>query len=332
MDQLKTKKPARAALGRGLSALISTPRLSAFPTSNQAAEIKLAPETSPQNFSISQSNTDEPQIVARYLDIERIAPNPEQPRRSFKEEELKELADSIRSLGLIQPIIVRDFGLENTYQIIAGERRWKAAKLAGLTQIPAIIDNMAELEVLEVALVENIQRSNLNPVEEALAYKRLSEEFNLTQSEIAEKVGKDRASVANTVRILNLPEQILEMLKEGRISMGHAKAILSVREPSAQISLAKKVQNEELSVRALETLVSRVVVLDTGRKSAASGLVAKNNSALSDSISFPEIVDRLRMSLGTKVTLKHQKSGKGKIEIEYFSEAELERLVESLCK
>jgi ParB family chromosome partitioning protein len=214
------------------------------------------------------------------------------------------------------------------YEVVAGERRWRAAQRAGLAQIPVLIRDLDDLATLEIALVENIQRSNLTPLEEARAYQRLADDFSLSQKEIAERVGKDRASVANYMRLLALPQPVLELLQTGQITMGHAKAILTVKEPNAQIGLANKVVAENLSVRALEAIVSRVVVLDSGKKGKEKEANGSANGSYLRSADFPEVTDRLRTALGTKVLVRHHESGRGRIEIEYFSEQELDRLVD----
>lgn len=265
-----------------------------------------------------------------YIAIDRILNNPKQPRQHFAEQELAELADSIRALGVLQPVVLRpapdsDAGL---YEIVAGERRWRAATRAGLLEVPAIVRHLDERETLEIALVENIQRQNLNPLEEARAYQRFADEFNFSQQQIAERVGKDRVSISNTIRLLKLPEFVQALLRDEKISTGHAKAILTVKEPAAQINLAKKVVGEGLSVRELEAIVSRVVVLDGG-KTRAKGEKTKGANLSSGAVSH--IADKLRNALGTKVIVKHHKSGRGKVIIEYFSDQELDRILDVVC-
>ncbi|MCL4123325.1 UNVERIFIED_CONTAM: hypothetical protein GTU68_005296 [Idotea baltica] len=300
------RKTGKKVLGRGLKALVSSKPVavkSVKKTEDKKTSTK-ASKKSPDNF----------------LDIKLLSNNTEQPRKEFDEKKLQELSDSILKLGILQPIICKKTG-KDSYEIIAGERRWRAAKLAKLKQVPVIIKDLSDREAKEIALVENIQRSDLNPLETALAYQAIIDEFSLTQQELAERVGKERASVANTLRILNLPSEIQELLKSGKITMGHAKAILTVKEPSAQKGLAKKVINEGLSVRQLEQIVSRVVVLKPGKKAKK----AKTSE-------YPELEDLLRKSLGTKVAIQSSKEGKGKIEVEYYSEDELDRLTEIMCR
>ncbi len=331
-------KPKKRALGRGLSALISsasavpvTPPQSsteAFDNSSQPGAVKLSiaatsSENAPAETTVDSSGFTE---RIRYIPISQIQNNPKQPRQEFSEQEIAELSDSIRKLGILQPIMLRPVeGLDGRYEIVAGERRWRASKHANLRQVPAIIREVSDRELLEIAIVENVQRSNLSPLEEARAYQQLIDEFSMTQREVAESVGKDRTSISNFLRLLKLPLEVQNFLKEDKISMGHAKAILTVREPGVQISLANKVIEEGLSVRALEAIVARVVVLDKNPKKK----LRKGGSARDEQ--FPEVTERIRRKLGTKVNINHHTSGRGKIEIEYFSESELDRLIELIC-
>lgn len=311
-------RKTRNVLGRGLSALISTP-VTSIKSNTEVRLVDLGYKV--ENDQTNSGSTKVP--------IELVDGNPSQPRKHFATEEIAELSESIKSLGLLQPVLVRE-AKDGRYQIIAGERRWRAAKLAGLTQLPVIIHQTTDKESLEMALVENIQRQNLNPVEEAQAFKSLMSDFSHTQESLAERVGKDRATIANYLRLLSLPKEVMDLIGDGSLSMGHAKAILTIREPAAQISLARKVIKESLSVRALEAIVARVVVLDVGKRAAhVKNLDIKSERSSSP---FPEIVDRLRATLGTKITIRHQKSGRGRIELEYFSEQELERLVDVICR
>jgi ParB family chromosome partitioning protein len=361
----KNFKSKRPALGRGLSALISTPvptsparvrgfgvvktdaestiPLSAVSAAEQykqggataaeisepvfsgsaAIDITLA---APANDVASKGEAIGAQVT--YLDINKIEPNPNQPRHHFDEAELAELASSISTLGVLGPILVRPLAVSGRFQIIAGERRWRAANRAGLAQIPTIVRDLNDRDTLEIALVENLQRSNLNPVEEAKAYQQLIEQFSLTQQEVADRVGKDRTTVANSVRLLKLAPEVLALCEAGQLSMGHARSLLSIKDATAQLRLAKKAIADNLNVRELESIVARAVVLDAGKvASATTGKLERGNT----SIAFSDTIDRLRNTLGTKVQIRHAQSGKGKIEIEYFSEAELDRLVEKIC-
>ncbi len=250
------------------------------------------------------------------LDIERILPGDYQPRKVFRDESLKELAESIKEKGVIQPIIVTRVG-DGTFKLIAGERRLRAARLAGLKKIPAIIKDIASKDSLEIALIENIQREDLNPIETALAFERLKSEFNLTQEEIAKKVGKDRASVANYLRLLGLPDEIKKMLQEGNLSFGHAKAILSIEDRHAQIEIAKRIVKEQLTVRQAEALVKR-----------NSTMRARSKSSKKDP-NISSLEDKLKRSLGTPVKIYH-KGKRGRIEITYNSLEEFDRIIDML--
>lgn len=319
MDAAKgLKKPAKMGLGRGLSALVST----AAPVSVTPPTIISAPRNEPVNSNDVSFEGGERGVT--FLPLSQIQPNPTQPRTEFSEQEIAELSESIRTLGVLQPILVRSNEQGSGYQIIAGERRYRAATRAGLSQVPVLIKELSDKETLEVAIVENVQRQNLNPVEEAKGYQRLMDEFSLTSQEVAERVGKDRATVSNLTRILKLPTVVQEMVRDGRITVGHAKAILTVKEPVAQISLANKVIAENLSVRALESIVSRDVVLESPRKVSAQ-TVAKRDAEPQ----HPELEERLRNALGTKVSI-HKTSRGGSIELHFFSDAELDRLVDIL--
>jgi ParB family chromosome partitioning protein len=331
------KKPVRSALGRGLSALVST---TATPVPVEttttrdltptAALTPSVPSNADAALSVKQTgNYPQPAQAVDFqakdlnlLPISQMRANPKQPRQDFSDQEIAELADSIKTLGVLQPILVRPLAgaPSSTYQIVAGERRFRAAIRAGLSQVPVVIRELDDREALEIALVENVQRQGLNPIEEALGYQKLIDEFSLTAQEVAERVGKDRATVSNTTRLLKLPQLIQEMLRDGRISVGHAKAILTVREPAAQIGLANKIITESLSVRAIESIVARDVVLESPKKDR---ILAARRSRVAE---YPEIEERLRNVLGTKVTI-HKKRKGGSIEVHFFSDEELDRLV-----
>lgn len=303
------KKAPRPALGRGLSALVST--AAAVPVMSQ--QVVENTTVSPVTPTIDSPNT-------MFVDVARITANPDQPRVDFPEQEINELSESIKTLGVLQPILVRPRA--GAYQVVAGERRFRAAIRAGLVQVPVLIKDLSDRETFEIALVENIQRLNLNPLEEAKGYQKLMDEFNLSAQEVADRVNKDRATVANLVRVLKLPTAVLDLLRDGKISVGHAKAILTVKEPAAQTSLAEKVIAEGLSVRALEGIVSREVVLDAPK-------VVRGGRVVAEVSPHPELEERLRNSLGTKVAIKKSKQG-GVIELHFFSDSELDRLVDIL--
>lgn len=310
------KKNQRMALGRGLSALVSS-----------AAPVAVTPPSAPQLPQVPENTTElstlgattDPNSGVQYVDIARISANPEQPRVDFPEQEINELSESIKALGVLQPILVRPW--QGGYQIVAGERRFRASIRAGLSQVPVLIKALSDRDTFEVALVENVQRLNLNPLEEARGYQRLMDEFNLNAQEVAARVGKDRATVANLVRILRLPAAVQDYLREGIITVGHAKAILTVKEPAAQTSLAQKVIDESLSVRALEAIVSREVILEEPKKPRVGKRIETSQ--------FPEIEERLRNTLGTKVTIRRSKKG-GAVELHFFSDSELDRLIDIL--
>ena len=258
---------------------------------------------------------DNSQIVElRIIDVE---PNRDQPRKDFDKERLDELADSISKHGVIQPIIVTK--KNDIYQIVAGERRWRASKQAGLKKIPAIIRNYDETKIMEVALIENLQREDLNPVEEALGYKSLMENFSLTQDKISERVGKSRSAVANSIRLLNLPEKILKMLEKGKISTGHAKVILSVSNENDQIHIAEIIVERQMSVRETENFIKN--------KTKAKKLGTKVSSEVK--LAIKDMENSFSKYLGTKVKIR-ETNGKGKIEISYFSHEEFERIAEFL--
>lgn len=335
----EVKRGSKMGLGRGLSALISKPVVSitaAKPVNEPDGEVEqvsssnLAKKISTTSESIDTNSND----GIRLISTSSIIPNPSQPRKVFIEQELVELADSIKNLGVLQPLIVRPSRADDhdKYEIVAGERRWRASQKAGISQVPVIIKELSDWESLEIALVENVQRSQLNPIDEAESYQRLMDQYSLTQQDVADRIGKDRASVSNYIRLLKLAPEVVKMIRDSKLSVGHAKVILAVKEPTAQISLAKKTSEEGISVRALEGLVAHALVLDGQRQPAQLGKHFQKGSNVGASLNqYPELVERLRKSLGTKVRLKAHKSGRGRIEIDYFSEAELDRLIAILC-
>lgn len=253
------------------------------------------------------------------VDIDRVFPGEQQPRKVFKDNSLKELAASIKEKGVLQPIIVSRTG-DGTFRLIAGERRWRAANLAGIKKIPAIVKNVASKDSLEIALIENIQREDLNPIETAGAFNRLMKEFNLTQEEMSDKVGKDRATVANYLRLLKLPEEIKTLINDGYLSMGHARAILGIDGRANQTEAARKIIKKGLSVREAEALSKK---LSSPHSSRLTSHAHKDPQIAS-------LEDKLRKSLGTKVRVHHKGKKGGKIEIEYYSLDELDRLLEIL--
>ncbi len=249
------------------------------------------------------------------MKISDIEPNREQPRKNFDKEALQELADSIKQFGIIQPIVVQK---KDYYEIIAGERRWRAAKLAKLKEVPVIIKEYSDREVMEIALIENIQRKDLNPIEEALAYKSLIDEYSLKQEELANRVSKSRTAIANSMRLLKLTDSVQNMLINDEISMGHARALLTLEQEDLQIEAAKTIVSKGLSVRDTEKLV----------KSILNPKQVKLPIPSAEAAIYDAIANKLREKMGTKVSINHKKNGKGKIEIEYYSQEELERLLE----
>lgn len=251
-----------------------------------------------------------------YLNINEVEPNREQPRKNFNEDALQELSESIKQHGIIQPIVVTK--KDDYYQIIAGERRWRAAKLAKLKEVPVIIKDYTPEEVMEIALIENIQREDLNPVEEALAYQNLIEEYKLKQDEVAERVSKSRTAITNSIRLLKLDKRILDMLVDEQISSGHARALLAVSDKEEQYNLAMKIFDERLSVRETEKIV----------KSMSKPKKVKEKEKIENDFIYRDLENQLRDIIGTKVTINPKTNKKGKIEIEYYSQEELEKIVE----
>ena len=251
------------------------------------------------------------------IDINLIKSNEEQPRKSFDDEKILELAESIRSNGIIQPLVLKK--VDNEYIIVAGERRWGAAKSIGLKEVPAIIMNLTEKQILEISLIENIQREDLNSIEEALAYKKLINDFNLTQEELSKRIGKSRVTITNTLRLLNLSEDVQQYIIEGVISEGHGRALLGITDSKVQCELAQNVIDDKLSVRELELLIRKLKTSNTRTKSKP----AANES----NPYYKDITYKLENYFGTKVNITN-KNNKGKIEIEYYSEEDLQRILE----
>ncbi|MBQ1172285.1 MAG: ParB/RepB/Spo0J family partition protein [Lachnospiraceae bacterium] len=288
-------------LGKGLDSLI--------PVGNADGKGKIGINSVP----VSEEKPD------KMVKITMVEPNRDQPRHKFDEEALNELADSIKQYGIISPIIVQD--RKDHYEIIAGERRWRAAKIAGLKEIPVIIKNFTEQEIVEISLIENIQRENLNPIEEALAYKRLLTEFNLKQEEVAQRVSKSRTAVTNSMRLLKLAEEVQQMIIDESLTTGHARALITIEDESQQIEIAKKVVNEKLSVRDIEKLVKD---LNKPKKEK------KESKQLKNDFIYQDIEEKLKQSLGTKVAVSAKEDGSGKIEIDFYSSEELDRILDLL--
>lgn len=252
--------------------------------------------------------------------INEVEPNKNQPRRTFDEDALLELAESIKQHGVIQPLIVKK--RDKYYEIIAGERRWRAAKMAGLKEIPIVIKNLSDQEIMEVALIENIQREDLNPIEEAQAYQRLIKEYNYKQDELAERVSKSRVAVTNSMRLLKLDERVQKMIIDDMISAGHARALLAITDSEKQYTIAMKVFDEKLSVRETEKLI----------KNLDKQVKPKVNTTPENDFIYRDIENKLKESMGTKVIIHNKDNNKGKIEIEYYSQDDFERIVDILKK
>lgn len=266
----------------------------------------------------------EPTIIEvekeKFLKLSLIEPNEGQPRKVFDEEELKELAESIKHFGILQPLLVQKKG--DFYEIIAGERRFRAAKLAGLSEVPVLVREYTRQQSMEIALIENVQRADLNPIEEAKAYQMLIQEFGLKQEEVAERVSKNRATVTNSMRLLKLDERVQELLIQNKLSSGHARALLGLEDPEQQYQTALKIVNSHLSVREVEKLVK--LLLNPRKKKE------QKDEERDLEIFYHDLEEKLKSVMGTKVTINKKDKNKGRIEIEYYSSAELERIIELL--
>lgn len=256
------------------------------------------------------------------VSINKVEPNKEQPRKNFNEDALLELSESIKQMGVIQPIVVQD--RDSFYEIIAGERRWRAAKQAGLKKIPVIVKHYTEQEIVEISLIENIQREDLNPIEEAFAYKRLLEEFNLKQDEVAERVSKSRTAVTNSIRLLKLDERVQQMVIDDLIQTGHARTLLGIDDNEKQYAMAQKVFDEKLSVRETEKLVKKI--------QREKEEIEKPKTDKQLEIIYQDLEEKMKQALGTKVSINAKDENKGKIEIEYYNKDDLERLIDMILK
>lgn len=263
--------------------------------------------------------------AAVMVDINKIERNKEQPRKKFDEEALEELAESIKQHGVLQPLLVQD--RKDHYEIIAGERRWRASKKAGLKQVPVIIKNMTEQEIVEISLIENIQREDLDPIEEAQAYKRLKQEFNLTDDEVADKVSKSRAAVTNSMRLLKLSPKVQQMVIDEMISTGHARALLGIEDPEKQYEIAQNVFDQKLSVREVEKLVKNL------GKESEKKVGPKNSKDLEQyQVHFAKYANKISEKLGVKVDVSLKDKNKGKVEIDFYSNEDFERIFDLLTK
>lgn len=296
----------KGGLGKGLDSLIPGGGSTAAPPKKEPVKVK----------EVIKEVVKEVVKNEMLVKINQIEPNREQPRKEFNEDALIELSDSIKQYGIIQPLIVKE--RDGYYEIVAGERRWRAAKMAGLKEVPVIVKEYTEQEMAEIALIENLQREDLNPIEEAMAYKRLITEFDLKQDEVAEKVSKSRTAVTNAMRLLKLSEKVQQMLIDDMISSGHARALLAIEDEETQISIATKIFDEKLSVRETEKLVKS---LDKPKKE-------NRTEVLEDQAIYEDLEEKIKNIMGTKVVINRKTNSKGKIEIDYYSIDELDRIMD----
>ncbi|MFR3183572.1 MAG: ParB/RepB/Spo0J family partition protein [Ruminococcus sp.] len=302
----------KGGLGKGLDSLI--------PSGNPRGK---------KSVVSAEQNTEKREVVEKIVEkivekpvemkvkIGEVEPNREQPRKKFDEDALLELSESIKQFGILQPLLVQK--KDGYYEIIAGERRWRAAKLAGVKEVPVIVKDFTSQEIVEISLIENIQREDLNPIEEALAYKRLMEEFRLKQDEIAERVSKSRTAVTNSIRLLKLDERVQRMVVDEMISTGHARALLTIEDGDDQYTIAMKIFDEKLSVRETERLVKNLQNPKPKKENVADTQME---------VIYHQLEEKIKSIVGTKVSIHQKNNQKGKIEIEYYSQAELERLIE----
>ena len=279
--------------------------------------VKTVKEEKKVAVDTKKSSQQETSNGERMMKISMIEPNREQPRKKFDEDALQELSESIKQYGILQPLLVSD--KKDYYEIVAGERRWRAAKMAGLKEVPVVVKEFSTQEIVEISLIENIQREDLNPVEEAMAYKRLIDEFHLKQDEIAERVSKSRTAVTNSMRLLKLDSRVQQMMVDEMISAGHARAILAISDPEQQYNAAMKVFDEKLSVRETEKLVKSILT-PTKKKPVVS-------NPTEDAI-YESLEEKMKGITGTRVFIHRKKNNKGKIEIEYYSRDDLDRIID----
>ena len=306
-------------LGRGLDALFPDKKTASEENEvNFTAKVEKKTEPAVKVKNVKErTETPRQKKVPMMVKISMVEPNQNQPRKQFDEDALLELTESVKQYGILQPLLVSE--KKDYYEIIAGERRWRAAKLAGLKEVPVIVKEFSEQELVEISLIENIQREDLNAVEEAMAYKRLMDEFHLKQDEIADRVGKSRTAVTNSMRLLKLSAKVQQMLIDEMITAGHARAILAVSDMEKQESLAMRVFDEKLSVRETEKLVKAVLAPPKEKKS---------HSYSAEDAAYENLEEKMKSIMGTKVLIHRKKNDKGKIEIEYYSRDELERIID----
>ena len=302
----------KSGLGRGLDAF--------FPEKTSQEKPKTVRNSRAKTNTVREKTTEtEPTVKGETLvKISKVEPNREQPRKKFDEDALRELSESIKLYGVLQPLLVSD--KKDYYEIVAGERRWRAAKMAGLKEIPVVIKEFSAQEIVEISLIENIQREDLNPVEEAMAYRRLIDEFKLKQDEIAERVSRSRTAVTNSLRLLKLDARVQQMMVDEMISAGHARALLGISDAEKQYSVAMRIFDEKLSVRETEKLV-KTILNPSKKKETGTG-----NSA-EDAI-YEKLEEKMKNITGTRVFIHRKKNNKGKIEIEYYSRDDLDRIID----
>ena len=302
----------KSGLGRGLDAL--------FPEKVSQEKPKTVRSSKPKtNTATVKTTLDQPAVKGETIvKISKVEPNREQPRKKFDEDALLELSESIKMYGVLQPLLVSD--KKDYYEIVAGERRWRAAKMAGLKEVPVVIKEFSDQEIVEISLIENIQREDLNPVEEAMAYKRLIDEFNLKQDEIAERVSKSRTAVTNSLRLLKLDARVQQMMVDEMISAGHARALLAISDAEKQYSVAMRIFDEKLSVRETEKLVKTILNPSKKRENAVS-------DSAEDAI-YESLEEKMKNITGPRVFIHRKKNNKGKIEIEYYSRDDLDRIID----
>ena len=308
----------RGGLGKGLDTLIPAGKSTKPAEKPQVKKEIVEVEKVVEKIVEVEKVVEKEVPVERMVKINQVEPNRMQPRTNFDEDSLMELADSIRQHGIIQPIVVQNKG--EYFEIIAGERRWRAAKLVGLKEVPVVVKEFSEEQAVEIALIENIQRENLNPIEEALAYKRLLTEFSLKQDEVAERVSKSRTAVTNSMRLLKLNEKVQQMIVDQMISTGHARALLAIEDLDEQYTIAMKIFDEKLSVRETEKLV----------KNLDKKVKEKKTEKLKNEAIYQDLQEKMKAILGTKVEINRKTNTTGKIEIEYYSEDELDRIIDLL--
>lgn len=305
--------PTKKGLGRGLNQLIPT-----------GDETRTKSKSTPGETTKTITKEVVKEVVKEVeqkIKITQIEPNKSQPRKQFDEDALQELADSIKQYGVLEPLIVTKKG--KFYEIIAGERRWRAARLAGVKEVPVVIREYTDREIMEISLIENIQREDLNPIEEALAYESLINEYSLTQEEVAEKVSKNRSTIANSLRLLKLCDEVRQMIIEDKLTTGHARALIPIEDAELQTEAANYIFDNKLSVRDTEIYIKKLLSIP---KESKGNIVATNDL----SVFYNDIESRLKDILGVKIAIKSKNNDKGKIEINYYSQDELERITEML--